>query len=592
MVRHWKTEIAVHLSLLFEMLILSWNVAGFSTTVKKLDANYGCKIQQQKRKKDPSAVIGDFFRRHQADIVCLQEAKIPKSSLEARSEPLQCAHVDGYESFWCCNVGADTSKRGFNGVVTYCKTGTVVSADSRPLKCPELDDQGRCVMTDHGNFVLFNVYVPAGGGNPLSFKMKFLRKLREAMKFQREECHKQVILVGDYNISHTEKDIFWGKRKLAIDEICREVKGFHTAAEIEKVPQWKHDLANHWPKIQSILDTKQPRKVTTTNPRTKEKFEKYRLAVDVDGTQINLGNHEESPEHCEYYYDFGACHYTCPDTGEETLAQEENLVSVTIVAELMRKLARIEWDLKLQKSIASTDGRTSRAAPPRKWLTEIIDSDGMIDCFRHFYPNAEGRFTCWDQFKNKRYENQGARIDYTLIDKSLLPHLRQGDVTSLRCGGGNNSTEQQDPDSETAALCAVTANGGYQPVSFAGGGIVEASQKTLDTQFGIPHTGHIYTPPSFSDHIGVSVLLDDAVMCSSTLELNEKDKSTKASQPHKKVRTIHSYFGAPRGGGENKQPKKNAANSKSGHISSTIAKTKVTKRKGPIHTFFKPSKKK
>ena len=190
------------------MLILSWNVAGLSTTVDKIDKHYG---DATKRRSNPSAVIGDYFRKHNADIVCIQEAKIPKGILENRREPLRCAHIAGYESFWSCCV--DPTKRGFNGVVTYCKEGTVIYADSRPLKNPELDDQGRCVMTDHGAFVIFNVYVPAGGGQPLSYKMKFLHGLRAAMRNQRENLKKKVILVGDLNITHKEKDMFWGNRK-------------------------------------------------------------------------------------------------------------------------------------------------------------------------------------------------------------------------------------------------------------------------------------------------------------------------------------------------------------------------------------------
>ena len=230
------------------MLILSWNVAGLSTTVDKIDKHYG---DATKRRNNPSAVIGDYFRQHKADIVCIQEAKIPKSVLESRREPLRCAHVEGYESFWSCCV--DVSKRGFNGVVTYCKKGTVVSADSRPLKNPELDDQGRCVMTDHGEFVVFNVYVPAGGGQPLSYKMKFLHGLRDAMKNQRENHNKKVILVGDLNITHTENDMFWENRKLAIDKICREVRDSKGGAIL---PKWKQDLARSWPKIEEALKHK------------------------------------------------------------------------------------------------------------------------------------------------------------------------------------------------------------------------------------------------------------------------------------------------------------------------------------------------
>jgi exodeoxyribonuclease III len=220
------------------MLILSWNVAGLSTTVEKIDKHYG---EKTKRRNDPSAVICDYFQRHNADIVCIQEAKIPKGSLESRGEPLRCAHVPGYESFWSCCI--DASKRGFNGVVTYCKKGTVLLADSRPLKNPDLDDQGRCVMTDHGTFVLFNVYVPCGGGQPLSYKMKFLHGLRQAMKNQRENHGKKVVLVGDLNITHTKKDIFWGCRKLAIDQIYREVQGISETRQNVTVPKWKQDLA-------------------------------------------------------------------------------------------------------------------------------------------------------------------------------------------------------------------------------------------------------------------------------------------------------------------------------------------------------------
>ncbi|KAL3912873.1 MAG: hypothetical protein SGILL_006718, partial [Bacillariaceae sp.] len=51
------------------------------------------------------------------------------------------------------------------------------------------------------------------------------------------------------------------------------------------------------------------------------------------------------------------------------------------------------------------------------------------------------------------------------------------------------------------------------------------------------------TPPTFSDHIAVSLLLD-AQNCDFHLTLAEKDKATKQSQPHKKTKTISSFFAA------------------------------------------------
>lgn len=35
----------------------------------------------------------------------------------------------------------------------------------------------------------------------------------------------------------------------------------------------------------------------------------------------------------------------------------------------------------------------------------------------------DGRFTCWHQFQQKRYVNEGIRIDYTLVDRELMEHV-------------------------------------------------------------------------------------------------------------------------------------------------------------------------
>ena len=85
-------------------------------------------------------------------------------------------------------------RSGYSGVTTYVRERAtsvdgpgvakaaprVISCRSRPFGDPELDDEGRLVVTDHGRFLLFNVYVPNSGGDGrprLDFKLKFLRAL-------------------------------------------------------------------------------------------------------------------------------------------------------------------------------------------------------------------------------------------------------------------------------------------------------------------------------------------------------------------------------------------------------------------------------
>jgi exonuclease III len=50
------------------------------------------------------------------------------------------------------------------------------------LGSQDLDGQGHRVMTDHGTFVLFDVYVPASSRQLISYKMKFLQAFQRAMQ--------------------------------------------------------------------------------------------------------------------------------------------------------------------------------------------------------------------------------------------------------------------------------------------------------------------------------------------------------------------------------------------------------------------------
>ena len=548
------------------MLVVSWNVAGFSKTVDRIHDAYNPAKNTKRQNTLASISLQEFMRRHGADIFCIQEHKIPLLQLSSRSEPRGCSNVKGYESFWACCV--DKRKLGFNGVVTYSRKGMVLSADASPLGSQDLDSQGRCVMTDHGNFVLFNVYVPAGGGQPLSYKMKFLQALRRAMKQQRKQ--KPVMLVGDLNIKHTLLDVFWKDRVVYVHDVLEEVNSARNVADHQ---QWKRDLHQAWPIIVETMKTMEVFPAQTTNTLTGEKFDKFRLAVTIGDRRVYLGKHERCEDYCLYYYKFDEIKYVDPETNEECVAREGNVVTLGVLTELMAKIAGVNWDHSTQRLIARTSAGVRRVDMPRQWLDRLIQEDGMVDTFRHFYPTAENRFTCWNQETNRRYENEGGRLDYILVDACLLQHVLKGDVPSLRCGA-----TMDNPLGERAALCAATANGAFRPVSFEGEGIGAASQDALDSQFGAPHTGIIYTPPSFSDHVGVSILLDEA-FSQRDLVLNEKSAATRKSQPHKMQKSIASFL---------VQPSANSRSDSSGSLAERFASAKTKKPTEGIKSFFVP----
>ena len=389
------------------MLIISWNVAGLSTTLQRINRDYSSSSSNSSTtssssKKNTEAFTTFLHRHGNPDILCIQEHKIPQTQLSSRSEPYNCTSIPGYESFWSCNNTTEKSKKGFNGVVTYVKTGLTQSASCTPFNNHDLDCQGRCIMTDHGSFVIFNVYVPAGGANPLGYKMKFLNALRDCMKVQREEYGKKVLLVGDLNICHGGLDEHWKYRSIYVDGIVKEIQDLQQQQQQQQdakssstvVPKWKLDLYQHWNTITSVLSTLEAIPITTKNQTTGSTSDKYRARVTLqngEGRKIQLGKAESSPEECLYNYIFEEKLYHDHELDKEVVARKKNVVPLTVLYELMSKIGKVDWGTSVLNGIANTDYALKKTSPQSKWLSRLIDEDDMVDAFRMLYPLAQGR---------------------------------------------------------------------------------------------------------------------------------------------------------------------------------------------------------
>jgi len=97
-------------------------------------------------------------------------------------------------------------------------------------------------------------------------------------------------------------------------------------------------------------------------------------------------------------------------------------------------------------------GQTYYSACLRRWMSRVMEEDRMVDSFVEFFPNARGRFTSWEQYTNGRYVNEGARLDYILVDEALFrSHAVRGPLPP-------DCTEDTFDAPETA-LQLATANG-------------------------------------------------------------------------------------------------------------------------------------
>ena len=138
----------------------------------------------------------EFFEREKPDIFCLQETKAHPEQLD---EVL--INPNSYDSYWSSAV-----RRGYSGTATY--THFPVEDVQHGIRIKKFDDEGRFVITRFPEFLLYNVYFPNGSAREERhlFKQEFLRKFhRHLMKMI--ASGEKVIVVGDYNIAHSEIDI-------------------------------------------------------------------------------------------------------------------------------------------------------------------------------------------------------------------------------------------------------------------------------------------------------------------------------------------------------------------------------------------------
>eukprot|EP00911_Craspedida_sp_UC1_P000123 UC1_evm1s97 len=297
------------------------------------------------------------------------------------------------------------------------------------------------------------------------------------------------------------------------------------------------------------------------------------------GTTVHLGSLSETAARAERSYSIDARTVTDEETGEIIEVSPAGTLCVCDYSELMDKALRLPLKPGEERLLAAlcphptadtaapapapasasasasalalalapeqagsgSDARHATATtaipcnnlPQPSWMTKVLQFDGMIDAFAHYHPRAQGRFTCWDQYRNQRYANVGSRIDFTLVDNALFAvAARRGDAGLYNPGAANGTGD----DAEHAGQLAATANGAWQPVPFEGGGmeISRNRPQSMETQFRPPHTGIVYTPPNYSDHVGVSLVLEDAAVRPETGMQLSNDSATRGAMPHRK----------------------------------------------------------
>lgn len=158
------------------MKIISYNVNGIRAALKK--------------------GFDEWLSENDFDIVCLQETKAMKEQVDT-----EIFTNLGYQQAWF-----SAEKKGYSGVAIFSK----ITPDQIVEGCgiEKYDREGRIIRADFGDWTLLNCYFPSGtsGTERQDFKMEYLADFYSWVEELKKE-RPNLIVVGDYNVAHTEIDI-------------------------------------------------------------------------------------------------------------------------------------------------------------------------------------------------------------------------------------------------------------------------------------------------------------------------------------------------------------------------------------------------
>ena len=158
------------------MKLFSWNVNGVRAIEKK--------------------GFLDWLSSASPDVLCIQETK---AKFEQLPDTLQ--NIDGYFSYW-----HSAEKLGYSGVATFSKKEPLHVQYG--LGIDKYDKEGRVLITEFDNFLLYNIYFPNGQKDEirLQYKLDFYDDLLEILDDQVASGN-NVIVAGDWNTAHKEIDL-------------------------------------------------------------------------------------------------------------------------------------------------------------------------------------------------------------------------------------------------------------------------------------------------------------------------------------------------------------------------------------------------
>lgn len=156
--------------------LISWNVNGIRAAAKK--------------------GLVEWIKKEQPDVFCVQETKAWEEQLDD-----SLTNIEGYQSYF-----SEAYRKGYSGVAIYTKEKPIEV--KKGIGIDEFDREGRFLIAEYKEFILYNIYYPNGKARAerLKYKMDFYEAFQKHAVGLKDKG-KKIIICGDVNTAHKEIDL-------------------------------------------------------------------------------------------------------------------------------------------------------------------------------------------------------------------------------------------------------------------------------------------------------------------------------------------------------------------------------------------------
>jgi len=177
------------------MKFISWNIDSLNAA-----------LTSESNRAILSRKVIDTIIAQDADVIALQETKLPSKGPSKKHKEILEDYFKGYNYVW--RSSQEPAKKGYAGTMFLYKESYSPKVSYPEIGAPStMDLEGRIITLEFDNFYVTQVYTPNAGDGLRRLSERQEWDIKYAAYLETLDKEKPVLATGDYNVAHNEIDL-------------------------------------------------------------------------------------------------------------------------------------------------------------------------------------------------------------------------------------------------------------------------------------------------------------------------------------------------------------------------------------------------